>query len=451
MKKIIISKPYIKEEKNSKIFGHSVKLCALITMENPNTNKRETKECYFEFEKRYKKYLCENRSDAFVMGLLSSAMENGMDIEFEAPISERLYYQLTNYYIPMIAKYNRSYPMNNIKLIGPYESKIIPSENAVVTGCSGGVDSFYTIAKYTKTNINKKFKLTHLIYNSMGIVSNNEEKIGSVFKNTSIEMQKIADECNLDLISCYNNLYEFYLVPFKSFVTFFTTTYGALGFALQKLIGIYYVNSGDPISEFNLDLKKTHGYDCSIFDIFTLSYMNTENLQFYSTGIECGRIEKENYIADFKPAQKYLSVCGFNIMHDDSKNNTENCCQCYKCLRTMSQFYSLGKLNNFKQVFTVNQFMQNKSKYIGKMIGQDKHCYIEEMQKIALENNVKIPKGAYLYAYLWYKPIKFLRKTFKNSLLARKIYYKLNLDYKLDGYRGQNYEVYKDKITKTRK
>ena len=68
-------------------------------MINPNTNKKETKECYFEFEPEYSKFLCDERSDAFVTGLLTTAMENNMDIEFEAPISEQLYYQLMTYYI----------------------------------------------------------------------------------------------------------------------------------------------------------------------------------------------------------------------------------------------------------------------------------------------------------------------------------------------------------------
>ena len=129
--KIIISKPYIKDVK-SEIFDNAVRLCANVTMKNPNTNKLETKECYFEFEKDYKKYICDERSDAFVSGLLMTAMENNMDIEYENPISEKLYYQLTTYYIPMIAKYNSTYPMHFIKLIGPYTNIPIQNEKAVM-------------------------------------------------------------------------------------------------------------------------------------------------------------------------------------------------------------------------------------------------------------------------------------------------------------------------------
>ena len=442
---IKISKPYIKDS-TSDLLGETVKLCAEIIMKNPNTNIVEKKECYFEFEARYKEYLCPERSDAFVMGLLSCAMETNMDIEFELPISEQLYYQLTTYYIPMVAANNPNYPMHNIKLIGPCDNHRIENKGAVVTGCSGGVDSFYTIARHSKDKVSKQHQLTHLVYSSMGTLDNVESRMKDVFKKTLSEIQKIAKECDLDTIACYSNLHEFYYFPYEAFVTFFSTVYGSIGYALQKLINIYYESSGGPISHFNLDISKTHGYDSSVFDVFTLSCMNTENLHFYSTGVECSRMEKEKYIADYKPAQKYLAVCTVHALYENPNELSQNCSVCYKCLRTMAHFYSFGKLQNFKKVFNVDEFMKHKTKWIGKMFGQDISNYVHEMKESAKKNNVKIPLGSYFYAYFWYKPIKILRKTFKKSLFARKIYYKFNLDYKLDGYRGPAYETYQQKI-----
>ncbi len=444
--KIIISEPFIKEEKNSEIFGESVKLCANITMINPNTLKKETKECYFEFEKRFKKYLCYERSDAFVSGLLSSAMECDMDIEFTSPISERLYYGLTTYYIPMVSENNPTYPMHNIKISGPLDSTPIKSENKVATGCSGGVDSFYTIARYSEGKVSKEMELTHLIYSSTASVDNDEKRMRDVFKKNNLEVKQIAKECNLEEIACYSNLYEFYKFPYKSFITFFTPIFASIPFALQKLISIYYANSGGPISEFNLDISKVHGFDPSVFDIFTLSCIDNENLKFYSAGLECERMDKEKYISDFRVAQKHLSVCSLQALHENPTTLAQNCSFCYKCLRTMCHFYAFGKLSCFKEVFNVDEFMMHKTKYIGKMMGEGIKHYVIEFKNEAKKNNVKIPIASYFYAYLWYRPIKILRKTFSNSLLARKIYYKFNLDYKLDGYRGPYYSIYKDKI-----
>ncbi len=103
-------------------------------------------------------------------------------------------------------------------------------------------------------------------------------------------------------------------------------------------------------------------------------------------------------------------------------------------------------ITKFGKAFDVNNFLKHKTKWIGRMIGLSKSSYIKDVKAFAKKNHVKIPHGSYIYAYFWYKPIKCLRKTFKNSLLARRIYYKFNLDYKLDGYRGPKYEMYKDKL-----
>ena len=448
MKKIIkIGKPYITQGK-SDIFGESVKLCAKVTFENPNNNQIETKECYFEFEKKYKKYLCIERSDAFVMGLLTAAMENDMDIEYETPISERLYYQLMTYYIPMVAKYNSKYPMNNIKLMGPTDSKIISNEHAVATGCSGGVDTFYTIAKHVTKIIPKSNRLTHIIYSSSCTSDFIDQRVKDIYISNLNFINNIAKECNVISINCYNNLYEFYKIPFRGFNMFFTTTFSSVAFSLQKLISIYYASSGTPIEYFNIDIEKTKGWDGSAIDIFTVANLNTENLSVYSTGIEVNRNEKIKYIADYKPAQNNLKVCGMESSGSKSNNGFNNCSHCKKCLRTMFSLYAINKLDSFNKVFDTKSFRQNINKNIGKLISIDHNSFTKESISLCKQNKVKISFKAYMYAYLYYKPIKILKKIFHNSLIVRKIYYKLNLDYKLDGYRDPSYDYYKEKINK---
>ena len=51
--------------------------------------------------------------------------------------------------------------MNNIKIIGPTIDEKYLSESAIVTGCSGGVDSFYTMVKHESE---KNFELTHIVF-----------------------------------------------------------------------------------------------------------------------------------------------------------------------------------------------------------------------------------------------------------------------------------------------
>ncbi len=440
-KKIKIGKPFIKENTDSLIFDESIQLCANVTMENPNNHKIESKVCYYEFDKKYKKYLCDNRSDAFVMGLLTTAMENDMDIEFESPISEKLYYQLSTYYIPLVSKNNSSYPMYDIKIAGPTDNKIIKNEKAVATGCSGGVDSFYTIAKHTSNDIPKSYKLTHIVCSSSGTSDFTQERVIKNFKNTFDEIQKIADDCNLNAIVCYNNLYEFYKVPFKGFQTFANTTYGSIAFALQKLISIYYLSSGPSLTYFNMDINVNGVGDASSFDLLTAQCITSENISFYSTGMELDRIEKQEYISDFEPAKKNLKVCGAYEYIKDL--HFINCSRCKKCIRTMSHLYVLGKLDNFKDVFDVEYFYKNKNKLLGKFLGIDHGYYIKKTSDMGKKYNHKIPLLAYFYCYCLYKPLKFFKKLLKDSKIIKKIYYKSGIDIKINGYRDPAHEFNK--------
>jgi len=59
---------------------------------------------WFEVDKKYGKYLCYERSDAFVIGVLNYAMRNGHDIKCETPMGEELKYQITTYLIDAVFK-----------------------------------------------------------------------------------------------------------------------------------------------------------------------------------------------------------------------------------------------------------------------------------------------------------------------------------------------------------
>jgi len=63
-----------------------------------------SRDLWFEVDEEYKDYLCEERSDAFVFGLLNLAQRSGCDIHSEAPMSAELHYRLTSALIPVLAK-----------------------------------------------------------------------------------------------------------------------------------------------------------------------------------------------------------------------------------------------------------------------------------------------------------------------------------------------------------
>ena len=434
-KKIIIGKPYITEGK-SDLFGTSAKLCAEIQIENPLTHQKVKKVCYFETEVKYKKYLCDERSDAFITALLSSAMENNYDIEFTAPMSARLYYGLTTYYIPIVSKHNAKFPLHNISLLGPTDSTPIKNKGAVVTGCSGGVDSFYTIARHQHGKVPAGMKLTHILYNSVGMPQKDEKVLRQIFKDTSKEMREIANDCKIDYVPFFNNIRDFYFYPTRALITVYTPIHASTTFALAKLFSICYASSGASIDCFSLDLSQKHVISASHFDIFTLSCLDNENIKFYSTGMECDRVDKEKFIANFVPSQRHLTICANQMLLNDSEKTHSNCSFCPKCLRTMCGFYSTKALHRYSAVFDVENFEQHKILRIAKAIGQNDHFFIKDIEREAKLNHIHLPIISYILGYLWYKPFLFTYKKLRTNQSLKKIYYKLNLDYKVHGHRG---------------
>ena len=88
--KMIINSPNLLLEKDQVVY-----------MTQVYDNGKE-KEIYFKFPCEYREYLDEINSDAFLCALLYYAMHKNLDIEINGSITEQFYYQITNYFIPII-------------------------------------------------------------------------------------------------------------------------------------------------------------------------------------------------------------------------------------------------------------------------------------------------------------------------------------------------------------
>ena len=97
------------------------------------------KEVFVSVERKYKEFLCADRGDAALIGFLRYAMRHGHDISLEVPVSEDLYYKITEILLPTLKA-------NDSRV---YECRITCNtetqknhKGGVGTGCSCGIDSF---------------------------------------------------------------------------------------------------------------------------------------------------------------------------------------------------------------------------------------------------------------------------------------------------------------------
>lgn len=423
--RIIIHAPYICD------VGNKARLCADIECNG------DFKTLYFEVDSCYKDGLCTERSDAFIIALLATAMEWGCDIKSDIPMSTKLYYQITTYFIPIMARYIDG--LTEIEIVAELNSEILPSHHGVGVGASGGVDSFYSIIKHLDIDI-PQYKLTHVIFNNASSFERKEDSMREWFEEQGKVLGEMTDELGLNLVKIFTNLYEFYAYPYNNstFVVFSTPVYVSCTLALQKLIGIYYQSSGYTLDDFTVDFY----HDISNSDVFNLKCLSNENVLFYSSGTEKTRMEKVEYIADNPVVQKYLYVCFASQANAyDSTDGILNCGICTKCMRTVGELYALDKLSLFEKIFHTEIFKKNKQKYIAKMQFMNSTAYSKEIIDL-LKKKSNLNFGYYFWAAI-YGPIYWLKRKLSGFGFLRRLYYALNLDIKLLGVREEGvYEAY---------
>ena len=265
---IYLDNPYIETgEKSSRL------ICDVLI------NNSIERKVWFEVENKYAEYLCSERCDAYVVGLLNYAMRLGHNIKSVAPITESLLYNINEYLMPALLRNDKR--LKRIKIEAPVEVLPLKNAGAVGTGLSCGVDSFFEILKHTTSDY-KSRQLTHLCINNVGAFNN-------IYKDYGLEKikddrydaaRKVALELGLPLVETNSNFME----SFKQ-NHLLSHTYSSM-FAvlcLQKLWGIYYYGSaGQGFESFSLEDNSL--YDCGKYELLTLMAVSKENQLFYSGG-----------------------------------------------------------------------------------------------------------------------------------------------------------------------
>ena len=329
--------------------------CAWLTaVDYPPAAWRENgAELWFRVPAEYGKYLPTERSDAFVVAMLWYAMLTGSDIEFEVPMSRRLYEGLTEKLLPTLAENGAA----RIRLVGPVSDTAMPCAGAVGTGMSCGVDSFYTLMTH---GAGSQRPLTHLAYYAAVVLvpfgsTDVEETYAKLEKMVDAGIRnatEVAAAYGLPLVPVRTNLDRDFYRGGRIYTAMYRFLASTL--ALGKLFGTYYSSSSGHTGDLGAGiLVPTQNYEhllCDSCQTETLAYVNSDDVS---------RMDKLRKIADNPLFQRYASVC----------YNDCACGECIGCWKTMFPLDILGKLDRFGDVFDLSRYYAHREELIRAFVG----------------------------------------------------------------------------------
>lgn len=359
----------------------------IIDIESSNSIKK----LYFEVNNEYSDYLSNDLYDSFVVSLIPYAIKHNEDIIVDGFISSKLYYQLTTYLIPLLAKaFNKRFININSNI-----KEIYYNGKGVGASISCGVDSFYTLLKHQNQK-DKKYNITHLTFFNAG--SNGEyggEEARELFRKRVEYVSKFCKENNYNLITVDTNINEFLMMNHEK-----THTFRTLGcvLALQKLFSKYYFASGLPFDGSHIDDS-----DTAFYDILNVQCLSNENITFYCSGLETTRLEKIKYIVNFKETYNWLNVCVFD---------EKNCGICEKCIRTMIALDSIGFLDKYKNVFDIDNFYKNKNKIMVNILEFNRETLKHELYQEIIDEYKKNNNPFNLLIYI--RSFRITKQKIKN-------------------------------------
>ena len=176
-------------------------------------------------------------------------------------------------------------------------------KDGVVTGFSGGVDSFCTIKDHYFDNTLPSYKITHLIFNNVGSHGGkNPEEARKLFNQRYEVVKGFTQDVGIEFIKIDSNLTDLLNMKFQQT---HTCRNASAVLQFQKLFGKYLYASAYPYKDCYTD--KT--YDIAYTDPIAIHLLSTETLECISSGCQYSRVEKTERISDLEYATRYLNVC----------------------------------------------------------------------------------------------------------------------------------------------
>ena len=374
-------------------------------------NPFKEKTMWFAVESQNADMLTDEVYDAFAPFVLYLGMYYHQNVHIEGKISPRLYHNIMHYLMVIFnnfSKYNKliEFKVDDFKKIqgGP--------GNLIGTGMSCGVDSLTTIYdNYIETK-DPDFKINSLFVMNCGDNGSFEdEKTREIWLKRAELDKKAADELGLPLYLIDSNLHSFSF-PLKTGHNglVYISKYCA-AMALQKYIKRYLTascTSYDSCSEYSLSERDIDiAYYCETYMPHLIS---TERFETVIDGCQYERADKIKKICDWNIARKYLNVCL------NPKDDMGNCSKCQKCARTLLVLETLGKLDNYRDIFDLDTYRRNREFWLSHHLqGNTEQCksltkFLREQKKISFMDIIlSRPK------FFYYRIVRKINKITKRQ------------------------------------
>lgn len=285
--------------------------------------------------------------------LVAATRHSSLDVNCQ--VGEGEWNTFMHEFVPLVTHY---YDLPAIRvsrsaIAQPYVPGSPASRNSALL-FSAGVDSFYTLFKLRESASGP----TYLVNINAGADTNPQEWMAS-FGN----LDQVAASLGLPVIFIDTNFREMF--P-RQHITCHTIRNLSAASLLSGLISTLFYSASETYIDLNYQRSKQAGVMGLIEPLFP-SAMHRQDLSTILYGLDTSRIAKTSYISGQALVQSHLDVCTSTRYQLQRKNGPLNCGRCLKCMRTQLTLDALGRLQDFRSCFPVDDFPQHKPQFIEEM------------------------------------------------------------------------------------
>lgn len=301
-----------------------------------------------------------------ILGLLLPAMRAGRNLRCENGISAILLHFLRTDLQDLLINFDSD--LNRIDIEAEALSPEVPAskELRIGTGFSAGIDSFSSLETFHYSNTISQLNVTDLFTFNVGAFGDcSSKKSRASFVTATTRTRNYAERLGLQAHLVNSNLSEFYSgIKELDFIRTHTLRNASAATLFEREIDIYLYASAFSYREIDLRARYALGH----IDPILLSLITTNQLRFISSGAGIDRIKKTDLLSNNNDVQKMLDVCVRPAARRSAVIGTDrNCSRCWKCHRTMVTLDALGRLEEFRMVFDVDHYLQNREEIIAQV------------------------------------------------------------------------------------